>query len=133
MLALAAGCGGRSPPSPESVVRGWSKSLNAGNNDAAADLFAQGAAVIQGGTLLRLQTHTQAVAWNADLPCSGKIVELEADGEEVRATFLLADRGSHPCDGPGARADAIVRVHAGKIVLWHQLDSEPPTLKGQPA
>ena len=122
LLALAAACGGGSR-SPESVVRAWSRAIDADRNDAAADLFARGAEVVQGGQVTRLRTHADAVAWNAGLPCSGTIVALARSGDVVRATFLLGDRRRSRCDGPGERATAIFRVHDGKIVLWHQVAS----------
>ena len=123
LLALAAACGGGSR-SPESVVRAWSRAIDADRNDAAADLFARGAEVVQGGQVTRLRTHADAVAWNAGLPCSGTIVALARSGDVVRATFLLGDRRRSRCDGPGERATAIFRVRDGKIVLWHQVGSE---------
>ena len=122
LLALAA-CGG-SADSPEDVVRAWSEALNAGDNDAAADLFAAGAQVIQSGRVIRLETHDAAVAWNAALPCSGKIVDTETDGDTVTATFVLDDRKTSLCDAPGAEATAAFQIDDGKIVLWHQLDGE---------
>ena len=122
-LLLVAGCGG-SGESPESVVRAWSEALNAGDNEAAAELFAPGAQIVQGGRTVRLETNEDAVAWNASLPCSGEIVEVEADGDTVTATFLLDDRPTSPCDAPGAEATASFRIEDGKIVLWHQLAGE---------
>jgi SnoaL-like domain len=118
--ALVVGCGGGSP-SPESVVRAWNESINSGDNEAAAELFAPGAEVIQAGRSLTLETEAQAVRFNASLPCSAEIVELRAEGEMVTATFLLADRGETQCDGPGTHVEAAFRVRDGKIVLWHQL------------
>src|SRR5438034_11676245 len=100
LLALLAGCGG-GKPTPESVVRAWSKALDAGDNQAAADLFAPGAQVIQGPVVTSLRTHADAVAWNAGLPCSGKIVDLSTSGATVTATFLLGNRQTTACDGPG--------------------------------
>jgi limonene-1,2-epoxide hydrolase len=123
VLALLAGCGG-AKASAAGVVRAWSKALSAGNNDAAADLFAPGAEVVQEGVVTRLRTHADAVAWNAGLPCSGKIVSLSANGAVVRATFLLGNRRSRRCDGPGRHATAIFRIRGGKIVLWHQVPAE---------
>jgi limonene-1,2-epoxide hydrolase len=125
IVALAAGCAGGST-SPSSVVRAWSKALNADDNEKAADLFARDAEVVQGSVVTRLRTHAGAVAWNAGLPCSGKIVSLSTKGESVTATFLLGDRRTSSCDGPGRRATAVVRVHRGKIVLWHQVPQPPP-------
>jgi hypothetical protein len=118
-LALAAGCGG-GPPSPESVVRAWSQSLNTGDNEAAAELFAPAAQVIQGRRFI-LRSKSDAIAFNEALPCSGEIVELETDGDTVRATFLLGHRETSRCDAPGARVRAAFRVRDGKIVVWEQL------------
>jgi len=129
VLALLAGCGG-GKTSPASVVRAWSKALDAGDNQAAADLFAPGAQVIQGHVVTSLRTHADAVAWNAGLPCSGKIVDLSTSGATVTATFLLGNRRTSACDGPGRRATAIFRIRGGKIVLWHQV---PETASPPPA
>ena len=128
ILALA-GCGGGSP-SPESVVRAWTQALNADDNERAARLFAKGAEVVQGEQVRVLWTHEDAVAWNASLPCSGRIVSITSDGPTARATFVLGDRARTQCDGPGARATAIVTVHKGKIVLWHQAPN-PVNTPGQ--
>ena len=126
LIVVAAGCGGGSH-SPESVVRAWSQELNAGDNEAAASLFALNATVIQGGRVITLRTFEDAVAWNASLPCSGEIVSIRERGEDAVATFVLGDRMETKCDGPGERATAVFRVRKGKIVLWHQTsDSNPP-------
>lgn len=121
LLVLMGACGG-GDRSPEGVVRAWSRAIDAGDDDSAADLFASGAEVVQGGRVTRLRTHADAVTWNAGLPCSGTIVALAERGEVVRATFLLDDRQGSPCDAPGEQATAIFRVRDGKIVLWHQVD-----------
>jgi limonene-1,2-epoxide hydrolase len=123
-LAFVAGCGGGDPPSPESVVRAWSQSINAEDNEAAAALFAPGARVIQPNGSYRLDDEREAMLFNQSLPCSGKITRLVADGDTVRATFLLGDRERTRCDGPGQSVRALFRVHDGKIVLWHQLTGE---------
>ena len=122
--AVLAGCGS-TPPSPESVVRAWSQELNSGDNKAAARLFAPGAEVVQAGVTLRLETQAQAVAWNAALPCSGRLVSIKTKGDTTTATFILGDRQQSKCDGPGQRATAIFRVRKGKIVLWHQTSGTP--------
>jgi SnoaL-like protein len=119
LVTAMAGCGS-SHPSAESVLRAWSQELNSGDNEAAAKLFAPGARVVQAGYAARLNTYEQALAWNAGLPCSGKIVSLTTDGDTARATFVLGDRQTSKCDGPGQRATALIRVEKGKIVLWHQ-------------
>src|SRR6266702_3873777 len=123
-VAVLAGCGS-TPPSAESVVRAWSQQLNTGDNQGAAKLFAPGAEIVQAGTTLRLNTQAEAIAWNAALPCSGRIVSIKSSGNTTRATFVLGNRQKSKCDGPGQRATAIVRVKNGKIVLWHQTSATP--------
>jgi len=125
MLALSAGCGSGAP-STESVVRAWSEALNHDDNNTAANLFARGAKVVQPGGVLTLRTHRDAVAWNAALPCSGRILSIRSRGETATATFLLGDRRHSRCDGPGEQATAIFKVVGGKIVLWHQTGSGSP-------
>jgi hypothetical protein len=131
--ALAfAGCGDTST-SPESVVRAWSSALNKGDNETAADLFASHAEIVQGGDEQRFRTHADAVEWNASLPCSGRIVALRTRHDRVTVTFVLGDRTTSRCDGPGAKARAIVHVRDGKIVLWHQVPvAESPPLRTTP-
>jgi limonene-1,2-epoxide hydrolase len=119
LAALVSGCGS-SPPSAEAVVRAWSEALNTGDNTGAADLFAPGAEVVQGNSILTLHTHRQAEEWNSSLPCSGRILSITSHGQTAIATFQLGDRPHSRCDGPGQHATAIFRVVKGKIVLWHQ-------------
>jgi hypothetical protein len=129
LLAALAGCGGAGAASPEEVVRAWSAALNEDRNGAAADLFAPGAIVVQGDVELRLGGRAEALAWNEALPCNGRIVALDADGEVVTATFLLRDSQTTPCDGPGERATAIFTVRDGEIVRWEQPSAAPgPTI-----
>ena len=130
VLVAVPGCGG--DPSPESVVRAWSEALNTGDNEAAADLFAPGAEVIQGDRRARLMTHDDAVLFNSSLPCSGRIVRIEEGENGVTATFVLGDRPESACDAPGVEARAFFRVEGGKITVWHQLPGssadEPPSI-----
>jgi limonene-1,2-epoxide hydrolase len=123
--ASLGGCGSGAP-SAESVVRAWSQALNDEDNDRAADLFARGAEIVQAGQVLTLDTHKQAVAWNAALPCSGRIVSLTSHADTIRATFLLGNREHSKCDGPGDRATAVFEVVKGKITLWHQTGPNGP-------
>jgi hypothetical protein len=120
-LALIGAACGRGSASAESVVRAWSSALNAGDNESAADLFATNAEIIQGGGEQRFRNRADAVEWNAGLPCSGRIVRLETRGDDVTVTFVLGDRPTSRCNGPGAKARAVIRVRGGKIVLWHQV------------
>ena len=109
-------------------MRAWSEAVNTGDNEGAARLFADGARIVQGNEVRRLDSFAEARAWNSSLPCSGRILSLIAREDTVRVTFVLGDRPQKECDGPGERALALFRVHDGKIVLWHQLEPslQPP-------
>ena len=110
------------------VVRAWSRALNAGDDRAAAKLFARGAEVVQGEEVLRLRTQADAFAFNAALPCSGRIVSLRSRGDTATATFRLGERPAHRCDGPGQHATAVFRVRKGKIVLSSDQGSAGPVV-----
>ena len=132
LTLIGASCGGGTA-SAESVVRAWSSALNAGDNESAADLFATNAEIVQGGAEHRFSNRADAVEWNAALPCSGRIVRIETRGDDVTATFVLGDRRTSRCDGPGVKARAVIRVRAGKIVLWHQVPiAEAPPVESTP-
>lgn len=107
--------------SPATIVRAWSKALNANDNAGAAALFARGARVIQPGVDVPLTSRALAVAFNASLPCAGHIVSIRVRGNRATATFLLGERPKHHCDGPGEKAAAVFTVRKGKIVRWQQV------------
>jgi len=123
------------PKQLEAIVRAWSAALNAGDDEAAADLFAPGALVIQGGVGIELQTHEAAVTFNAGLPCSGEIVALSTAGDVVTAVFVLRDRPASECDAPpGTRAAARFLIKGGKIAAWQQIpppEETPPAATGE--
>jgi SnoaL-like protein len=121
--AVVVGCGGDEAADPVSVVEHWSQALNAGHDGAAAALFADGAVVIQSGERRSLTDQEDARAFNASLPCGGKIVETSQDGDDVTTTFTLIRRPDHMCDDTGGTAVALISVIDGKITLWHQLPS----------
>jgi limonene-1,2-epoxide hydrolase len=118
-LALAAPAG--SALSPAAVVRAWSKALNRNDNEAAANLFAANAVVVQPGYRLVLKTHKLAVIWNSGLPCAGTITSIRVVGTSVTANFRLGERPKHKCDAPGQPAAALFRVRQGKITFWQQV------------
>jgi limonene-1,2-epoxide hydrolase len=127
VAAAGTGAGSAAAPArtPAQVVHAWSAALNANRNAAAADLFAPKAHVIQAGLVLVLRTHAVAVAFNAALPCAGKIVGLTVHRNRAVATFVLGERPNHTCDGPGQKAAALFVVEKGKIVLWEQVAVPP--------
>ncbi|HST13914.1 MAG TPA: nuclear transport factor 2 family protein [Gaiellaceae bacterium] len=129
-LVLAA-CGGRSVRSAEGAARAWSAALNKSDNEAAASQFAPNARIIQNGEVV-LQTHSDAVRWNAGLPCGGRITRvIEERKDQVLVVFRLIERPGHHCDAPGLKAAAVFRVEHGKIVGWQQ--TNPPDESPTPA
>src|SRR3954469_5603069 len=113
------------PPSPPAIVRRRSRALNANDNKAAAALFAPRAHVVQPGVDVRL-TPQLAIAFNASLPCGGRITDLRVKGERVTATFVLTERPGHRCDAPKQKAAAMFVVQRGLIVRWQQVAVPPP-------
>jgi limonene-1,2-epoxide hydrolase len=111
---------------PAEVVRAWSRALNSNDNEHAARLFAHNARVLQPGVDVRLNSHALAVAFNASLPCAGRVVEVRVKGNRATATFVLAERPKHRCDAPGVKAAALFVVRRGKIVIWQQVPVPPP-------
>lgn len=110
------------PPSPPAVVRAWSAALNRDDNAAAALLFAPNARIVQGPLDVRLTSPALARAFNASLPCAGRIVRITVKGNAAVATFVLGHRPKHTCNAaPGEKAAAVFVVRDGKIVLWEQV------------
>lgn len=120
------------PPAPAAIVRAWSSALNANHNAAAARLFAPNARIVQGPLDARLTSPQLALAFNASLPCAGRIIRLTVKGNRATATFVLGPRPRHTCTAkPGEKAAAVFVVSAGKIVLWEQV--AVPKTRGLPA
>jgi limonene-1,2-epoxide hydrolase len=129
LTILLAACGGHASRSVDDTARAWSAALNNADNQAAANLFAPNTEIIQDGAIV-LQTHRDAVRWNAGLPCGGRITRVVRQSKnQVLVVFRLTDRPGHHCDAPGLKAAAVFRVEHGKIVLWRQTvppDEAPP-------
>src|SRR3954452_22287311 len=116
------------PPSPPAIVRRWSRALHANDNQAAAALFAPRARVVQPGVDVRLKPQP-AVAFNASLPCAGKITRIQRHGSRVVAPFVLGERPRRTGDATGVKSAALFVVENGLIVLWQQVPvpSDKPT------
>jgi limonene-1,2-epoxide hydrolase len=126
LVVAAAGSGAASAThagrSPAQVVRAWSAALNANRNEDAANLFAPNAEIIEGTAVGRLTSHSEAVAFNASLPCAGRIVAMQLKPNAVVvATFVLGHRPKHTCDGPGQKAAALFIIRGGKIAVWERV------------
>jgi hypothetical protein len=71
---------------------------------------------------VRLTSPQLALAFNASLPCAGKIVRITVSGNRATATFVLGHRPKHTCQAaPGEKAAAVFVVRGGKIVLWEEV------------
>jgi len=135
VLAVAVASSGgataaRSSASPAAVARAWSKALNANDNVRAAELFAPNARIVQRAVDVRLTSRPLAIAFNASLPCAGRIVAVTVHGNRAVATFVLGERPKHHCDGPGVKAAALFIVRGGKITLWEQIAVPKPNAGG---
>jgi limonene-1,2-epoxide hydrolase len=117
----AASVGAKRLLGPAAVVRAWTAALDRGDNEAAANLFAKNAVVVQNGLKLVLFNHHVAMLWMEGLPCSGRIVKLKVEKDVADATFVLGNRKNVKCDAPGIKARALFRVRKGKIVAWAQV------------
>lgn len=137
-LLLAAGCDSedadekpetsaqKAPPKTaageERVVRGWITALNARDIEKAAGYFAKGATVDQGRPF-KLRDAAAARVFNATLPCSAKLVEVEDEpGPKALASFTLSAGPGGPCDGT---AQVRVTVKDGRFTEWRQLPQAP--------
>ncbi|HEY2541508.1 MAG TPA: nuclear transport factor 2 family protein [Gaiellaceae bacterium] len=121
------------PTSPPAIVRAWSAALNRDDNAAAAKLFAPNARIVQGPLDVRLTSPKLALAFNASLPCAGRIVGITVRGDTAVATFVLGHRPKHTCNAArGEKAAAAFVVRNGRIVLWEQV-AVPKKLGAPPA
>jgi hypothetical protein len=128
LLALA-GCNSSSdqPDKPDPlhtyngrVIRGWLLSLERQDYTQAAYYFAPNALIDQGRPY-RLRTKSEALAFNASLPCRADLIRMKGGGHahHVLATFRLHK-------GPGGPCSGLVRVRytirKGKFTEWRQLE-----------
>jgi ketosteroid isomerase-like protein len=134
----AAGCGGGAPgvtrtvtaPSADSatrVIRAWSDTLRGGDVDRAARYFALPSIVqVQpGGPAERITRRSEAVAFQAILPCGAVLLSAAREGRYVTALFRLTSRSGATCDAPGATARTAFVVRRGKIAEWRRVPDEP--------
>jgi hypothetical protein len=128
VLALT-GCSSDSPDPPAKpdplhtyngrVIRGWLLSLEREDYGQAAYYFAPNALIDQGHPY-RLKTQSDAVAFNAALPCRADLIRMAGGGHahHVLATFRLRR-------GPGGKCSGLTRVRYtirnGKFTEWRQL------------
>jgi hypothetical protein len=119
IVAVAlAGCGG-GEPSAEGVVRAWAESVRLGDAEAAAELFAPGARVVDGERTRVLETEAEAIRYARREACAGAVVRIDDEGgATVEAEFDV--RGARRCGGAD-RELALFRVEDGRITFLHRL------------
>jgi hypothetical protein len=115
------------------VIYGWSEALRRGDIDAAAASFAIPSVVENGPLLVHIDSEAEARLFNESLPCGGRLIRAQSEGEFTTATFRLTERpGKGSCgDGTGntARAAFVIRDH--EIVEWRRVGTSPPAAPGQ--
>jgi hypothetical protein len=131
LLALV-GCESSQPDKPDPlhsydgrVIRGWLLSLERQDYEQAAYYFAPNALIDQGHPY-RLKTKSDALAFNAGLPCRADLIRLKGGGVHVLATFRLRAGPGGPCSG---LVKVRYTIRKGKFTEWRQLE-EP---EGAPA
>jgi hypothetical protein len=128
LLALT-GCSTSSRDAPDPlhsydgrVIRGWLLALERQDYEQAAYYFAPNALIDQGHPY-RLKSKSDALAFNASLPCRADLIRLRGGGAHVLATFRLRA-------GPGGACSGKVRVRytirKGKFTEWRQLPNAGP-------
>lgn len=123
---VLAGAAAAKPPTPAerkmaAIIEAWSVRLNRNDNAGVAELYSLPTTIIQDSLEYRLKTRSEVALWFSELPCSGTILSISYEGKFATAVFRLGNRGSTPCDAPGAIAAARFEIVKGKIVLWTQV------------
>ena len=122
-IAALAGCNGDDPPegihSPEGVmIRDWLMAVEHYDFSHAADFFAPGAIIDQGGPPYRLRTRRAARLFNATLPCHADLIGLSDEGSKVLALFRLRPGPGGDCTG---KARVRYTIEDGQFTEWRQL------------
>ena len=109
LLVLAPSAPAKAPPGPAAVVRAWTAALNRSDNEAAANLFAKNAVVIQNGLKLVFFTHHLAVLWMEGVPCSGRLIRVRVTQNIADAIFVLGSRKGIKVRRPGHQGTSCLR------------------------
>jgi hypothetical protein len=154
-LALLAGCGseesadtagtaaeteaggvpGDADAEAEQVIAAWAEALRRGDVESAASYFAIPSVAENGPLLVRIRSEADAVSFNESLPCGGRLIRAEGEGDFTTATFRLTERPGPGTCGPGTgeTAKAAFVIRDGEIVEWRRVGVEPPAAPGQAA
>jgi len=115
------------------VISAWSEALRHGDIDAAAEKFAIPSVAENGQFLVRIQSRSDARVFNESLPCGGRLIRAEGEGDFTTATFRLTERpGPGNCgDGTGETAKTAFVIRDGLIVEWRRVGLGQPDAPGR--
>ena len=115
------------------VISAWSEALRHGDIDAAAEEFAIPSVAENGQFLVRIESESDARAFNESLPCGGRLIRAEGEGDFTTATFRLTERpGPGTCgDGAGETAKTAFVIRDGLIVEWRRVGLGQPDAPGR--
>jgi hypothetical protein len=131
--AALEGIAGDADPKAVKVISMWSQELRRGDIGAAAELFAIPSIAENAPIRIRIESKRDAELFNASLPCGGRLIRAEGEGEVTTATFRLTERpGAGQCgDGTGETAQTAFVIRDGEIVEWRRVGLGPPVTPGQ--
>lgn len=106
------------------VVELWAATLQRGDVDGAARLFALPSAVANGTRPIALTTRAQVRAFNRTLPCGADVLSARAAARGFFVvTFRLTERPGGDCgSGTGNTARAAFHVTDGLIDHWLRVE-----------
>jgi len=115
------------------VIGAWSEALRRGDIDAASEEFAIPSIAENGPLLVHIDSVAEARLFNQSLPCGGRLIKAESEGEFTTATFRLTERpGPGRCGtGTGETARTAFVIRDGAIVEWRRVGVGQPTSPGR--
>jgi hypothetical protein len=123
---------GDADPKAVEVIAAWSEALRSGDIDGAAEKFAIPSVAENGPALIRIESKADARLFNRSLPCGGRLIRAEGEGDFTTATFLLTERpGPGSCgSGTGQTAEAAFVIRDGEILEWRRVGTGQPSAPG---
>ncbi|MGI8623313.1 MAG: hypothetical protein ACR2NB_07460 [Solirubrobacteraceae bacterium] len=116
-------------PQQLAVVQRWLQALTDADLRAAADTFADGATVQNGGLPQRLDNRAARLEFNRSFPCGAEVTAASSVQGYLIVVFRLTDRRGSPCDGPGGTAASTIKVEGDRMTEWYRLPN-PPSSRG---
>jgi len=114
---------GNADPADVAVIEEWSRTLQEGDVDGAAELFALPSVAENGPAVVEIEDRNDARLFNASLPCGARLVRATSEGDFTVATFRLTERpGPGVCGaGSGGEAKTAFVIEDDEIVEWRRV------------